>query len=82
VRQIRAAGFNPDNGELIAMKVQGVTPEYRKALEDAGYKLSVSETIAAKVMNITPEFIAKVRAGGFKNLSVDKLIQLKNADIF
>jgi beta-lactamase regulating signal transducer with metallopeptidase domain len=82
VRQMRAAGFDPDNQQLIAMKVQDVTVEYRRALEAAGYKLDVSETIAAKVMDITPEFIAKVHAMGFKNLTIDKLIQLKNADIF
>jgi beta-lactamase regulating signal transducer with metallopeptidase domain len=81
VREIRSAGFTPDAQELIAMKVQDVTPEYHRALEAAGYKLDVSETIAAKVMGITPEFIAKVNASGFKNLTIDKLIQLKNADI-
>jgi hypothetical protein len=32
-------------------------------------------------MDITPEFIAKAQKHGFKNLSIDKLIQLKNADV-
>jgi hypothetical protein len=34
------------------------------------------------VMDITPEFIAKVRSHGFKDLSLDKIIALKNADVF
>ncbi len=78
---MRAAGFNPSTHELIAMKVQDVTPEYRKALETAGFKLNVSELINAKVMDITPEFIKQVRAHGFKDLNMDKIIQLKNADV-
>ena len=32
-------------------------------------------------MDITPEFVKQARAHGFKNLSIDKLIQLKNADV-
>ena len=64
------------------MKVQDVTPEYRKSLETAGFKLNVSELINAKVMDITPEFIKQVRTHGFKDLNMDKIIQLKNADVF
>ena len=32
-------------------------------------------------MDVTPEFIQSVLAHGFKNLSMDQLIQLKNADV-
>jgi beta-lactamase regulating signal transducer with metallopeptidase domain len=81
VRDMRAAGFNPDTQQLIAMKVHDVTPEYRKALEGAGFKLSVDELVQAKVMDITPQFVARAGSHGFKNLSIDKLIALKNADI-
>jgi len=42
----------------------------------------VSELINAKVMDITPEFIKQVRTHGFKDLNMDKIIQLKNADVF
>ena len=45
----------------------------------AGYKLDAEEIIEAKVMDITPEFIGEVRAHGFKDLSMEQLIQLKNA---
>jgi len=62
--------------------LSAAVPQAVRVLEAAGYQLDVSAIIAAKVMDITPEFIAKVRAGGFKNMTIDKLIQLKNADIF
>jgi len=33
-------------------------------------------------MGITAEFIQKAKSHGFKDLTIDKLFQLKNADIF
>jgi len=58
-----------------------VTAEYRDELAAAGYKLDVEEIIEAKVMEITTEFIDEVHAHGFKDLSMEQLIQLKNADV-
>ena len=81
VRTMRAAGFNTDTDGFVSLKVQDVTPEYARALEKAGYKLSTDELIHAKVMDITPQFIEKARAHGFKDLNIDKLIGLKNADV-
>ncbi len=65
----------------IALRVHDVTPEYRKKLESAGYKLSTDQLIQAKVMDITPEFVSKAASHGFKNLNLDQLIALKNADV-
>jgi len=81
VKAMREMGINPDADEIIALKVHDITPEYRRAMEAAGYKLDAEELISAKVMDVTPEFIQSVHAHGFKNLSMDQLIQLKNADV-
>jgi beta-lactamase regulating signal transducer with metallopeptidase domain len=81
VKSMREMGINPDADEIIALKVHDITPEYRRAMEAAGYKLDAEDLIAAKVMDVTPEFIQSVLAHGFKNLSMDQLIQLKNADV-
>ena len=61
--------------------MQGVTPEYVKALQSAGFKLDVDEVMGAKVQGITPEFIDAARKHGFQNLTIDKLIQLKHLGI-
>jgi len=82
VRELRAAGYDPSTHEIIAMKVHDITSDYRKSLEAAGYKLKASELITAKVMDITPAFIRKATSHGFRNLSIDKLIALKNAEVF
>ncbi len=96
VQQIRSMGFKPDEEEIVGMKIQGVTdaeqivgmkiqgvtPEYVKALAAEGYKLDAEQVTGAKIMGITPEFIQKAKSHGFKDLTIEKLIQLKNADIF
>jgi beta-lactamase regulating signal transducer with metallopeptidase domain len=81
VKEMRAKGMGAGVDELIAMKVQDVTPEYRQTLERAGYKLDTSQLIQAKVMDITPEFVKQAESHGFRNLSFDKLVQLKLADV-
>jgi len=81
VRDIRALGLNPSASELIAMRVQDVTPEYIKALQAAGYKLSVNDIIGAKVQDVTPEFIERAQKHGFKDLTLQKLIQLRQLGI-
>jgi hypothetical protein len=78
---MRSKGMDGGADDIIAMKVQDVTPEYREALERAGFKLDASQLIQAKVMGLTPEFVRLAEAHGFKNLSFDKLIQLKIADV-
>jgi beta-lactamase regulating signal transducer with metallopeptidase domain len=81
IRSIRATGINPDKDDWIALKVQGVDANFIKSLQAAGFKPDPDEIIGAKVMGITPEFIEKAKGHGFKNLTLDKLIQLKNAGV-
>jgi beta-lactamase regulating signal transducer with metallopeptidase domain len=81
VRDIRALGFKPDADELVGMKVQGVTPDFIKALQSAGFKPEIDDIIGAKVQGVTPEFIEQVRKHGFKDLTIEKLIELKRLGI-
>jgi beta-lactamase regulating signal transducer with metallopeptidase domain len=81
IRDIRALGLSPSADELVGMRVQGVTPEYIKYLQSAGFKPSVDDIIGAKVQGLTPEFIDEARKHGFKNLTLEKLIELKHLGI-
>lgn len=81
VREINKLGLKPSANELISMKVQDVTPEYIKALRDAGYNVSIHEIINAKVQDVTPEFIQRARQHGFKDLTLEKLIRLRQLGI-
>ena len=81
VREIRALGLKPSVHELIAMRVQDVTPEYIKALQSAGFKVGINDIIGAKVQDVSPEFIERAQKHGFKDLTLQKLIQLRQLGI-
>jgi len=72
-----AAGFkNLSADELIAMKIQGVTPAYVREIHDLGMKPSAEEFIGMRVQGITPEYIRDLRSIA-PNLGVDELIGMK-----
>jgi len=81
VKSIEALGLHADSGEFIGMKSQGVTPEFVKSLQAAGFKVEADEVIGAKAQGLTPEFIEKVKAHGFKNLTLEKLLELKESGV-
>ena len=64
---MRAAGYDVDIDKYIAMKVQGITPEYAQAMAKAGYgKPSADDLIAMKVQGVTPEYVSELRAAGLQ----------------
>jgi beta-lactamase regulating signal transducer with metallopeptidase domain len=74
---MEAAGFkNLSVDELIAMKIQGVTPSYVKEIRDLGLQPTAEEFIGMRVQGITPEYIRQMRAIK-SNLTVDELIGMK-----
>jgi beta-lactamase regulating signal transducer with metallopeptidase domain len=81
VRSIQSLGFKPDSDEIVGMKVQGVTADYVKSLQASGLKMDIDDIISAKVQGITPEFIARAKSHGFKDLTLEKLIELRQAGI-
>lgn len=84
VRDLRAAGLKLSPDQIVGLKVQGVTPEYVKALRGTGlndFRDDPDSYISAKVQGITPEFIAQVQKHGFKDIDLDKLIEIKNLGI-
>jgi beta-lactamase regulating signal transducer with metallopeptidase domain len=81
VRDIHALGLKPSVDQFVALRIQGVTAEYIKSLQAAGFKLDVDDAIRARIQGITKEFIEKAVKHGFQNLSLDKLIQLKEMGV-
>jgi hypothetical protein len=51
--------------QLIALKIQGVTPEYVRALHELGLHPDADTCVGLRVQGVTPEYIKELRAIGF-----------------
>jgi beta-lactamase regulating signal transducer with metallopeptidase domain len=75
---MRAAGYDVDIDKYIAMKVQGITPEYAQAMEKVGFgKPSADDLIAMKVQGVTPEYVSDLRAAGLQPGSIGDLVSYR-----
>lgn len=75
---LRNAGIDADENELIAFRVHGVSPEFVEKVEALGYASpKPQQLISMRIFDITPEYISQMKARGLKDLSIDKLVQLK-----
>jgi hypothetical protein len=78
IDQMKAAGYDVDLDKLIAMKIQNVTPEYAKAMAQAGFgKLSADDLVACKIQGVSPETIAEMKKQGLEINSVHDAISFR-----
>jgi beta-lactamase regulating signal transducer with metallopeptidase domain len=74
---MKSAGLNDLSADdLIALKIQGVTPEYVRAMHDLGFQPDADGLVGLKVQGVTPEYIKELRSLGFKP-DVDEIIGMK-----
>ena len=77
VEGMKAAGFGDLTvDELVAMKVQGITPEYVRDMRAAGIKVDTDDLIGMKVQGVTPEYVKEMRAA-YPNIDIDTIIGMK-----
>jgi beta-lactamase regulating signal transducer with metallopeptidase domain len=63
---LQAAGLKDLTADqLIALKIQGVTPEYVRALHELGLHPDADTCVGLRVQGVTPEYIKELRAIGF-----------------
>ncbi|HEV2399805.1 MAG TPA: M56 family metallopeptidase [Candidatus Sulfotelmatobacter sp.] len=62
--------------DLIALKVQGVTPEYVRQMKEIGLHPNIDDLVGMKVQGVTPEYVKDLRSLGF-NPDVDEIIGMK-----
>jgi beta-lactamase regulating signal transducer with metallopeptidase domain/sporulation protein YlmC with PRC-barrel domain len=74
---LKAEGFeNLTADQLIALKVQDVTPEYIHAMRTEGLNPDVDQLIGMKTQGIGPEYVRQIRALNLK-ADADSLIGMK-----
>ncbi len=77
VEDMKAAGYGDLTvDELVAMKVQGITPDYVRDMKAAGLKMDADELIGMKVQGITPDYVKQMRAA-YPNIDSDSIIGMK-----
>ena len=75
---MRAAGYDEDIDKYIAMKVQGITPEYAQAMAKIGFgKPSAGDLIAMKIQGVTPEYVSELQAAGLQPANIGDLISYR-----
>jgi hypothetical protein len=75
---MRAAGYDVDVDKYLAMKVQGITPEYAQAMAKVGFgKPSAGELIAMKIQGVTPEYVSGLHAAGLQPGTIGDLISYR-----
>ncbi len=80
VRQIHAAGLQPDVNELIAMRVQGVTPEIIREMKVSGLAQDINHIIAMQVQGVTPDYVKQLHDLNI-DTSADAVLAMKVQDI-
>jgi hypothetical protein len=78
IDQMRAAGYNVDLDKYVAMKIQGVTPEYARSMAATGFgKPTADELIAMKIQGVDPSEVAELKAAGIEPGSYQDLIKYR-----
>jgi beta-lactamase regulating signal transducer with metallopeptidase domain len=75
---MRAAGYDEDIDKYVAMKIQGITPEYARAMANVGFgKPSAGDLIAMKIQGVTPQYVSELHAAGLQPGSIGDLISYR-----
>ena len=78
VRSLQSLGYpSPPADKLIALRVQGVDPAEVKQVQAMGYQPTLDELIQMRIFRVTPDFIERMKAKGFDNLTIAKLVQIR-----
>jgi beta-lactamase regulating signal transducer with metallopeptidase domain len=74
---MKAAGFdNLTVDQLIAMKIQGVSPDYVRDLRSLGLSPDVDQIVAMKIQGVDGAYVRGLKDGGLQP-NIDQLIAMK-----
>ena len=77
IDRMRAAGYDVDLDKYVAMKVQGITPEYAAQMNKLfGSKLSADTLIGLKIQGVTPDYVTAMRSAGY-DVPANKFVAMK-----
>ena len=75
IDQMRAAGYAVDLDKYVAMKIQGVTPEFAHQMATVGFgKPTADQLIAMKIHGVNPGEVAELKSAGIEPTNFQDLI--------
>jgi beta-lactamase regulating signal transducer with metallopeptidase domain len=78
IDRMKSAGYDVDLDKMIAMKIQGISPEYAQQMAGAGFgKLNADDLISCKIQGVTPEYIADLKKQGFQVDDVKEAVSFR-----
>jgi hypothetical protein len=78
VAGMKAAGYGDlSSKQLLAMRVQGVTPEYARSIAQQFPGATAEDLVKTRIFNIDAAFIALAKKHGFTDLNLEKLVKLR-----
>jgi hypothetical protein len=78
ISRMQAAGYTVDLDKYIAMKTQGVTPEFAQSMSTLGFgKPTADELISLKIFGVTPETVKELRASGLDATKFQDLVSYR-----
>jgi hypothetical protein len=82
VAGMKAAGFSGlTSKQLLAMRIQGVTPEYAQSILKQFPGATAEDLVKTRIFNINADFIASAKRHGFADLTLEKLVKLRISGI-
>src|SRR5215469_1272266 len=77
IESMKAAGLGELTvDQLIALKIQGVTPEYVRGLHEQGLQPNLDTVIAMRIQGVTPEYVHDLRGLGLSP-NADQLVAMR-----
>ena len=77
IESMKAAGLGELTvDQLIALKIQGVTPEYVRGLHEQGLQPNPDTVIAMRIQGVTPEYVHDLRGLGLSP-NADQLVAMR-----
>ncbi|HLX83828.1 MAG TPA: M56 family metallopeptidase [Terriglobales bacterium] len=77
IEGLKAAGLdNLTVDQLVALKIQGVSPEYVRGMKENGIQPEVEHLIAMRIQGVSPEYVRDLRSIGL-DPSADEIVAMK-----
>jgi beta-lactamase regulating signal transducer with metallopeptidase domain len=78
ISRMQAAGYTVDLDKYIAMKTQGITPEFAQNMSTLGFgKPTADELISLKIFGVTQETVKELRSSGLDPTNFQDLVSYR-----